>query len=166
MPLRTGDAQRRKLAAVNVAGARGVFKKQHLDLPADQIGDRIGDGLVRHAGHRRAGFDAKQFRSHQRGRVVVSVKHLARIGLRGVDQRRNRIDRAAGRYHRNRPERAKRADVLEILDRVVRQLLVQADIGGMGAVGREHQGVAVRRGVLGKLGADNAVGARLVFDHH
>ena len=56
-------------------------------------------------------------------------------------------------------------DRREIPHRVVRAVLDQALVGGVGLVGAEHQHVAVGLGARHRVGANDTRCARAVFDH-
>ena len=108
---------------------------QHL---ADQMIERAvagrGDGDD-------AGFcfgQRDQFLDVVRGEARVGDQHVARRGHCG--------------------------DGLEVLDRVEASVLVEPGVDDLGAVGGEHQGVAVRLGLGRRCRADVAAGAGAVLD--
>ena len=59
-----------------------------------------------------------------------------------------------------------RTDRLEILLRIVAEVLVEADVDRERGAGRQQDGVAVGRGARDGVGRDAAAGAGAVLDHH
>jgi hypothetical protein len=96
-------------------------------------------------------------------RGVVQVRPL-RLGvgekfLEGVDRQHRRVDEHKQRIHRQHRHRC------EIFHRVVAERH-QVRIGGDVGVAAHHQRIAVGRGARHRFGADAAVRADAVLDHH
>jgi hypothetical protein len=53
----------------------------------------------------------------------------------------------------------------QVLDRIVGEIVVDADIDRHGRAGGEQDGMAIRRRLCDKAGADGGAGARPVVDH-
>ena len=88
---------------------------------------------------------------------------LARIGLAVGDQRRKRLDLQLRRHHQHVRRRADQRNRRQILEHVVRHLLVQHRVGDDRRVD-QYQVVAVGCRVRDRIYADDAARARPVVD--
>ena len=147
--------------------AVGVAVERHGDLPGDQIahhrrGAAIGNVHdIEPAGERLELLAAEMKDRAQPGRTVGVFARVL------PDQRDETLD-VVCRHRRMNPEHRRRhadlRDGREIAHRVVRHLVVEARIDGVGGDRRHQQRVTVRRGLGDHVGADVAARPGLVLD--
>src|SRR5213592_1012713 len=165
--LRGGDPERRDLAFLQVPD--GSVERRHVErsAPCDRVLDRLGRALVGDVQHFYAGNLRNVFRRHVRGGPYARGCEWNLAGLRasGVDQRFQRRVGAAFRRDHHIGRVADERDVDDVLQRIVRQGLVD---GGVRRVrGRLHQQrVAVGVRVQHRLRADDAARAGAVLHQH
>ncbi len=135
------------------------------DALAQQVGDGRRPALVRHVQH----VDVRRFLEQLAGemaRAAVAgggIAELAWLGLRLGDQALERRHAGFCRHHQHQRGLPHARHRHEIPRRVERQLGEQRGIGGQ-AVGRHHDGVAVRRSLGHCLHADIGAGAGAIVD--
>ncbi|MCY1531947.1 hypothetical protein D9M68_671870 [compost metagenome] len=95
-----------------------------------------------------------------------SVAVLARVGLQQRDELLQRLGRHLRIYRQHVGHVDQVGDRCEILERVVRILGVGGRVGRHGADRGDAEGVAIRRGLGQRIGADRAAAAAAVFHHH
>ena len=144
---------------------RGGIHEQAIDLAADQIGHRIGDGAVGHALQFDPGELAEIFRRRARRGIEMAEGEFAGRRLGGGDEAGEVAPRRLRPHHQVAAAGAKHADHGEVPRGIVGQVAHEAGIGGMGAGGDQQHRVAVGLGDLHRHGADDAVGAGAVVDH-
>ncbi|MNS87164.1 hypothetical protein D3C72_1210980 [compost metagenome] len=165
---RVGHGQRADLAAVDEAGAGCQVDHHRGDLAARHVSQRGRCATVRHVGHGQAAFDFQQFhgqvvRAARTGGTVVQA-FLARFGL--GQEFLHGVDLHGRAHHQNHGKAAHQRDGRQVLDGVIRQLLVQRGVEHQRAVVGGQHGVAVSRRARGFGCRDGGVAARLVLDHN
>ena len=142
----------------------GRRREHRVDVAAEDVGHRRDLALVRHAQH----VDVRGLHDLRIGELaraaVAREVDLAGVGTRVGDQ----LGHGLGRQRRAGDEHegvaADERDRREGRHRVVRRLFLEQRHLHHRRVGREEEGVAVRRGLHHLRGGDGAVGAELVLD--
>ena len=119
--------------------------------------------------HLRAGQHLQHLARQMVGRAVArrTKAHLARVGAGVVHQFLQGLGRVVGVDHQHVHVRHGHRQRREVLDRVVADALtVQRRVDGVGAGGRQADGVAVGRRLGQRLHAHAAAGTAAVLDHH
>ena len=101
----------------------------------------------------------------RRSRARRSIVQLAGILLRVFDELGEGLDRDLGVHHQQVGELGEAGNRHEILFRVVRQVLVEERVNGVGAHRADKKGVSVRRGLGDGGRSDIAAGTGTVLDH-
>ena len=141
--------------------------ERQLDLAAQEIGVDLVAAAVRHAGHLDAGHRLEQHGGQMRRRADAgrSVVDLLRVRLE-VRDKLLEVVRGHRRVHGQHARAGGGArDRDQVLDRVVGQRLVQADVAGHRAAAHEAQCVAVILCARNCRRADGAARAGLVVHH-
>jgi len=140
--------------------------EDHLDLAAEQIGDRGRCAAIGHVLHLGARHRHEHFTRQMHRRAVARRRqvHLARIGLHIGDELGDRFRRhvIADRHHIRHA--IERRDRRYITDEVELQVGVER---GIDVVRRVHQQqrVTIGFGIDHRFGGDVVAGAGLVLDH-
>jgi hypothetical protein len=155
MALATASA--RTVPALDLAEHRGQRRKGRVDAAGDQFLCHRRRAAERHMHEVRAGLCLEQLHRKMRGRAVAgrAVVEPAGLGFGLLDELG---DRARGQVvldHQHMLEIGKAGDRGEVLG-VVAGVLEQDVVGGVGLVGRQHQGVAVGLGFCHLARADRA----------
>ncbi len=160
-----GNAERARAARADVGDLLGQVGDHELHLPGDEIGRRRRAALVGHVHDLHAGHRLEELHAQVRGGADAggAVGELAGIRFRIGDElgdggrRHRRVDRHHVRRH------ADQADVGDVLQRVVAEILVERGPDAVRADVAEHEAVAVGRGLRGRGGGNRAAGAGLVL---
>jgi hypothetical protein len=94
------------------------------------------------------------------------MRQPVRSGLGRGDEFVDRPERRWAGHHQAERARGHEGNGIEILHRIVGQLLEQIDVRDQSGRGGEVEGVAIGRGPGSRLRADDVLAARLVEDHH
>ena len=133
-----------------------------------ELGRQRRKPLERHMQHVEAGLELEQFGGEMarpsRGRSVPNVRAPG-LALASADQLPETCCRQILPHHQHVRHDGDAGDRRKILHRVVRTVLDQALIDGMGLAGAEDQRVAVGLGTRHRVGADDARSAGAVLDH-
>ena len=97
---------------------------------------------------------------------AVCDRELARLRARQGNQLLNGLRRHVVVHRQDVGREGDLGDRREVLDRIVRQRLVEAQVGDDRGVARHHQRVAVGRGLGDEAGREAAAGADLALHHH
>ena len=116
---------------------------------------RSGQGRQRGTGDVLAGTDPTR-----------GVAELARVGAGVVEQFAQAVGRQVLACDQGVAHGGDRTDGDKVHQRVVGQFFIQADIGGDVGEAPHQQGVAIGRGLGGRLGADQGSGTSAVLHHH
>ena len=134
--------------------------------PALDVVDGLLVVLVPDEQRIRADQHLVELRHHARRNGAGAEGVLAGLGLELGGELAERIDAQPLVDQHHHGHQAEAGDRLEVLDRVVAQLLIQRGIAGVRhRRGGEHR-VAVGLGAHHRFGGDDAVGAALVVDQH
>ena len=144
----------------------GDARKDHLDLSAHRIGERLVDASIRHrhAGHAGRVLELLHHQMIERADAGGSVIDLARVCLRVRDEFLQRVDRHGTRDDEHVRRAAEHRDRREILDGVVAEIALHRRVCRVGGDVADHQRVAVRLRPRDGLRGDCAAGARDVLD--
>ncbi len=166
MALQPGDGERLELPGADVRQRGGETRHQHVDLPAEHVGDRRANAaIVRVRRRLEAGRGPELLEREmvEEPDAAGAVVHLRGILARVIDEALQIARRHRGLDHQQVGRAADHRDRREVLDRVVRQL-AHGRIGAVRADVADHQRVAVgRRARRGHRG-DGAAGAAGVLD--
>src|ERR1700704_5063054 len=163
-----GLRHRDRLGVAVVGHALGAHQVDDHEAQASALD--VADGLlvVLVADEQRVGADQHlvELRHHPRRNGAGAVGMLAGLGLEPGRELGQRIDAQLLVDQHHHGHQAEAGDRLEVLDRIVTELLVQRGIAGVRhRRGGEH-GVAVGLGAHHRFGGDDAVGAALVVDQY
>ncbi len=156
--------QRAQLAAHHERQRRADVAEHEVDLPAHQVGQRRRRALVRHRQQIGAGGGLEQFAGDAAGGVAGAEVQPLAAGAQLREKRADVLVRAVRRHEQQQSGAADHADRLEVLHRVVGQLLEHRRVGGVRGVGRQEHRVPVRRGSGRRLCRDEPRGAGAVVD--
>ena len=158
-----GHGQAANFAGLDLGQHHGKVGGEQVHLPAHQVGHGRRTALVGHVGHLHLGHAGQHFGGHQLRGAGAGKGDLVGFGFGQVDQFFQGFGREVVVDGHDQGHRAQVAHGREGCVLVIGQFLHQAFQGRVGAVGANHQGVAIR----GRLGhgicAQHAVHARLVF---
>ncbi len=164
--LRSGHRQSVDGAGDDVAVGVGDRADQHADMAAEQIVERgacalVGDVRELHAGPVGEQLDREMIEGAGAGRPV---RDRRRRLLADLDQLGERTGGKARMHHDQVRGRGDDADRVEVLARIVAEVLHEAGRRPDRRAGHHQQRVAVGRGLRDRAGRDRAAGAAAVVD--
>ena len=166
--LGAATARKRSLPARCSGPAVALLPSAKASSPVDDRGVELRGLLVDHVLHLRAGGRLEQLRAqvHRVADRPRAVVELARVGLGVGDQVAHGLVLAVGRHGEEEVGLEQRQQRVEVLGRVVGQLLEQRRIGREVHVVEHDQVVPVLGAALEGVDRDEAVAAGPVLDHH
>ena len=167
-PRRAAEAEHLERARLPRLRHQPDADDHHLDVAADEIGDRGGRAAIMHGRELGPGhaFQQDDVEVAARPDAEGSVVEFARPLLGEVDEVAERAHRQRRVHDQGLRADAQAGDRDEIIDRIVGELAVGVGRGHERRIGRDQQGVTVGCGSGDVFGAHlTGAAARLVFDH-
>jgi len=133
---------------------------------AGQVGQRRRGALVRNHAGLAADQRHQPFAGDLVGGAAAAVIEFARVLAGRLEQLLGCLVRRVGRHEDAHGSERQARNRRQVLQRVIRQLVVQGHVGGHRPVGGEQQRLAVRRGGGDQVGRDDGIAAGAVLDQH
>ena len=162
------DGQQLHAAGLGQGQSGGHLVEHEGHLAGSHVGQRGWRALVGDVGELHANQVAKHFACQVGGGACARGREhaLGRVFLEQRNQLGHAVHAQRGVDDEHVGQRGHQGHGLKVLDRVVRQVLVQAGVDGVRADGAAKQRVAIGRRLGHKRCANAARLAGLVLDHH
>ena len=164
--LARGDGISLDFLRLDLAARIGGLVAHQVDLAADQVGHGRSGALVGNRCHIHLERAHDQQAAQMRGRAQARVGQvdLALVGVEPGTQFGEIVRRQRGAADQRHRHVVDHADILEVIQRLERQVAIQRRRGGHADVVQQHR-IAVSGGLGHLVGADRAARAGCVVDH-